>query len=40
VDQPEEVAEVALFLASDASSNVTGSTYCVDGGMVRYSQPL
>ena len=38
--RPEEVAEVALFLASDASTYVTGSTYYVDGGMVRYSQPL
>ena len=37
---PEEVAGVALFLASDAASYVTGSTYYVDGGMVRYSQPL
>ncbi len=38
--QPEEVAEVAFFLASDRSSYVTGSTYYVDGGMVRYAQPL
>jgi glucose 1-dehydrogenase len=38
--RPEEVAQVALFLASDAASYVTGSTYYVDGGMVRYSQPV
>jgi glucose 1-dehydrogenase len=38
--QPDEVAQVALFLASDAASYVTGSTYYVDGGMVRYSQPV
>jgi len=30
---PEEVAEAALFLASSASSFITGSTIVVDGGL-------
>ncbi|HZV33316.1 MAG TPA: glucose 1-dehydrogenase [Verrucomicrobiae bacterium] len=32
---PDEVASVAVFLGSDESSYVTGSTYFVDGGMTR-----
>ena len=35
--QPGQVASVAVFLASDESSYVTGSTYYVDGGLVRYA---
>ena len=32
VGQPEDVASVAVFLASDESSFVSGSAYAVDGG--------
>jgi len=32
IGEPEEVASVALFLASDASSFITGDTIILDGG--------
>ena len=30
--RPEEIAEAALFLGSDAASFVTGSAFFADGG--------
>ena len=40
IGQPEEVAEMALYLASDAASYVTGSTFVIDGGMMRQAGSL
>ena len=36
VGDPEDVAEAALWLASDASDYVVGTTLLVDGGMALY----
>ena len=35
--KPEEVAGLAVYLASDEASYVTGSTFFIDGGMLRQS---
>jgi glucose 1-dehydrogenase len=32
--QPEEVASLTSFLASDEASYITGSTYVIDGGLI------
>jgi NAD(P)-dependent dehydrogenase (short-subunit alcohol dehydrogenase family) len=32
---PDDIADVVVFLASDAARFVTGETVCVDGGLVR-----
>jgi glucose 1-dehydrogenase len=38
--KPEEVAALVVFLASDAASYCTGSTFFIDGGMLRQSGSL
>jgi glucose 1-dehydrogenase len=38
--KPEEVADLAVFLASDSASYCTGSTFFIDGGMIRQAGSL
>ena len=33
--EPEEIAALVLFLASERSGNVTGADYIIDGGLFK-----
>jgi glucose 1-dehydrogenase len=35
--KPEEIAGLAVYLASDEAGYVTGATYFIDGGMLRHA---
>ncbi len=38
--KPEEIGNLAVFLASDDAGYITGSTYYIDGGMLRQAGSL
>ena len=38
--RPEEVAGLCAWLASDEAAYVTGSTYVIDGGLMRHAKSL
>lgn len=40
VGDPDEVAALCAYLASEAAGYVTGATYVIDGGLMRYTKGL
>ena len=40
VGDADEIAALACYLASNAAGYVTGSTYVIDGGLMRYTKGL
>jgi glucose 1-dehydrogenase len=40
VGEPEEIAALCTYLASEAAAYVTGATFTIDGGLSRYTKGL
>ncbi len=40
IGQPEEIAGVAVYLASDEAAYVTGASYFIDGGLMQHALGL
>lgn len=40
IAQPDEIAGVAVYLASDEAAYVTGTTYFIDGGLMQHALGL
>ncbi len=38
--KPEEIAELCVYLASDAGGYITGASFVIDGGMTKQSGSL
>jgi glucose 1-dehydrogenase len=40
IGQPDEIAGVAVYLASDEAAYVTGASYFIDGGLMHHALGL
>jgi glucose 1-dehydrogenase len=40
IGDPDEIAALACYLASNAAAYVTGATYIIDGGLTQYTKGL
>jgi glucose 1-dehydrogenase len=40
VGEPDEIAALCTYLASNAAAYVTGATYVIDGGLMQYTKGL
>lgn len=40
IGEPEEVARLVAYLASDAASYITGTTFFIDGGLMHQATSL